>query len=82
MSSYQSGIENSLWPVCTCLQMSSFFSALTVLLIVVVALGLHMQIQNTQHSIIERCYLTLIEAYIMRQIVIVLFDVQLFLTRC
>ena len=37
----------------------TFFVLLsTVLLIIVVALGLHVQIQDTQHSIIELCYLT------------------------
>jgi hypothetical protein len=34
-----------------------FCTALIALLIVVVALGLHAQIQHTQHSIIELCYL-------------------------
>ena len=43
--------------MCDCLQ-NFFCTALTVLLIVVVTLGLHMQSENTQHSIIELCYLT------------------------
>ena len=49
---YQRGIVNaSFVAVFACLQ--TFCTALTVLLIVVVALGLHVQIQNTQHSIVE-----------------------------
>jgi hypothetical protein len=38
-----------------CLFADFFCTALTVLVIVVVALGLHVQIQKTQPSIIELC---------------------------
>jgi hypothetical protein len=52
---YQSGIVNTSFVDDVC---RIFCTALTVLLIVVVVLGLHVEIQNTHHSIIELCYLT------------------------
>jgi hypothetical protein len=49
---YQHGSKHIVRGWCTCLQ-AYFCTALTV-----VALGLHVQIQYTQPSIIELCYLT------------------------
>jgi hypothetical protein len=55
---HQRGIVNTLFVAGVCLFADFFLYSLTMLLIVVVALGLHVQIQHTQHSIIELCYLT------------------------
>ena len=56
---YQCSIVNTSFVAGVCLFAFILFfcAALTVLLRVVVAFGLHMQIQNTQHSVIERTVL-------------------------
>ena len=58
MPYYQRGIVNTSFVYGVCLFTDFLCTALTVLLIVVVALGLHVQIQHTQHSLIEVCYFT------------------------
>ena len=54
---HQSSIVNTSFVAGVCLFAKVFCIALTVLLIVVVAFGLYVQIQNTPHTIIELCYL-------------------------
>jgi hypothetical protein len=57
MAYYQRGIVNASFVAGVCL-FADFVQLLTVLLIVMIALSLQVQIQHTQHSIIELCYLT------------------------
>jgi hypothetical protein len=58
MPYYQRGIVNTSFVYGVCSFTDFLCTSLTVLLIVVVVLGLHVQIQHTHHSLIESCYFT------------------------